>query len=85
MPFEYEYEFVEYWCHEITFIGRASATSNFVCTIGEGHGCAENGSSCRSRQKLKEAYRANRPTKNQTEEMCCYEWQASNAEEVAGR
>ena len=80
MPFEYEYDFGDCWCHEITLIGRANARDKFICTGDEGHGCAEDAGSCRGWQKLKEAYRADRPSRDQKEKKHWCERQASNAD-----
>ncbi|KAE8446410.1 hypothetical protein EG329_012015 [Mollisiaceae sp. DMI_Dod_QoI] len=77
---EYEYDFGDCWTHEIEILGRAPATGNFVCTDGEGHGVAEDVGSPSGWLKLREAYKAARPTGDQKELMRWFEAQASNAD-----
>jgi Plasmid pRiA4b ORF-3-like protein len=75
---EYEYDFGDCWEHEITIVGRESATDVFVCTDGEGHGVAEDVGSVDRWQALKEAYRSRDPTEEQKEKMEWFERLASN-------
>jgi hypothetical protein len=79
-PIEYEYDFGDSWEHSITVIGRAPATEVFVCTGGEGHGVAEDVGSDKGWKSLKEAYRAQKPSKDQKDSMRWFETQASNAD-----
>lgn len=79
-PMEYEYDFGDSWEHEISVIGRAPATSAFVCSGGEGHGVAEDVGSVNGWQSLKKAYRTQRPDKDQKERMYWFERQASNSD-----
>ena len=80
MPLEYEYDFGDCWCHAITLVGRRDPTKGFVCIDGEGHGCAEDVGSTPGWQRLKAAYRASNPTKEQVDSMRWYEKRASNRE-----
>ena len=75
---EYEYDFGDRWRHDIKLIGRKDATDFFMCTDGQGHGCAEDVGGTDGWQKLKEAYRATSPTEDQKEKMHWYETVASN-------
>jgi hypothetical protein len=79
-PIQYEYDFGDSWEHEVTVVGRATATEVFLCTGGEGHGVAEDVGSYRGWQNLKKAYRTQRPTKEQKDKMRWFETQASNAD-----
>ena len=78
MPFEYEYDFGDHWTHTIELLGRKEATDYFLCTDGEGHGCAEDAGGVGGWEELKTAYRTERPNKDQKEKMKWYETQASN-------
>ncbi|KAI9721231.1 MAG: hypothetical protein M1812_002392 [Candelaria pacifica] len=77
-PLEYEYDFGDAWTHEIEVIGREEPTEIFTCSAGEGHGVAEDVASTPGWKKLKEAYRATNPTKDQKENMKWFETRASN-------
>jgi hypothetical protein len=77
---EYEYDFGDCWVHEIEIIGRADATRGFECLDGEGHGVAEDAGSVEGWLKLRDAYRAQRPTKDQKETMAWFERNASNCD-----
>jgi hypothetical protein len=79
-PIEYEYDPGDSWEHKITVTGRVAATEVFVCTGGEGHDVAEDVGSDMGWESLKEAYRAQRPDKDQKNRMCWFETQASNAD-----
>ncbi len=78
--FEYEYDFGDRWCHDIKLLGRRDATDFFMCTDGEGHGCAEDVGSVDGWQNLKKAHRATNPTDEQREKMHWYETMASNSD-----
>ncbi len=80
VPIEYEYDFGDCWEHKISVVGRAAATEVFLCTAGEGHYVAEDVGSVMGWQNLKEAYRTQRPNKEQREQMYWFERQASNAD-----
>ncbi len=80
-PFEYEYDFGDCWTHDITVVGRKPATDFFMCTDGEGHGVAEDVGHTPGWERLKAAYRAQRPNKAQRERMEWFEEQASNRDE----
>lgn len=80
LPLEYEYDFGDGWSHEITLVGRQDPTQLFMCTDGEGHGCAEDVGGSGGWEDLKAAYRASRPTKGQREHMTWYETFASNGD-----
>lgn len=77
-PFEYEYDFGDCWEHAITLEGRKEGTDFFMCVDGEGHYVAEDAASWRGWNKLKSAYRAQRPDKEQMENMRWFERVASN-------
>lgn len=80
MPLEYEYDFGDCWTHEIELEGRSDVTGYFVCTDGQGHGVAEDVGSAPGWERLKAAYRAARPDKEQRSKMRWYETQASNGD-----
>lgn len=80
LPLEYEYDFGDCWEHAITLVGRKEATEFFMCTDGEGHGCAEDVGSSMGWEELKEAYRASHPTREQREHMTWFETMASNSD-----
>lgn len=77
-PFEYEYDFGDCWEHAIALEGRSEGTDFFMCVDGEGHYVAEDVGSWRGWNRLKEAYRAQRPNQAQREKMRWFEQQASN-------
>lgn len=79
-PFEYEYDFRDCWTHEITIVSRKPATDFFMCTDGNGHGVAEDVSHKGGWEKLKAAYRAQRPSKGQKDKTKWFEEQASNGD-----
>ena len=81
-PFEYEYEydFGDCWCHEITALGREPATDFFLCKDGEGHYVAEDVGGTKGWENLKAAYRASRPDKEQRDKMIWFEQVTSNAD-----
>ena len=76
--FEYEYDFGDCWRHDIKVIARTDATDFFMCTDGEGHGCAEDAGNTTGWEELKTAYRASDPTQEQKEKIRWYEEDASN-------
>lgn len=80
LAMEYEYDFGDGWSHEITLVGRKAATQVFMCTDGEGHGCAEDVGGPMGWQRLKEAYRASHPTRKQRQKMRWFETFASNSD-----
>jgi hypothetical protein len=75
---EYMYDFGDHWAHVIQVVGRADTTSKFVCTDGEGHGCAEDAGGTTGWEELKSAYTAGHPNKEQREKMKWFETSASN-------
>lgn len=75
---EYEYDFGDNWEHKVEVVGTAEASGGFVCLEGGGHVVAEDCGSRDGWQKLKGAYLATAPTKEQKEKMHWYECQASN-------
>ncbi|KAL8881942.1 MAG: hypothetical protein Q9192_007683 [Flavoplaca navasiana] len=77
MPLEYEYDFGDRWFHEIKVIGRSDVTGFFQCIDGEGHSVAEDEGCAGGWEKLKAAYPAARPDKEQKSKMRWYETQAS--------
>lgn len=80
LPMEYEYDFGDSWSHDIKLVERKDATQFFLCTDGEGHGCAEDVGGPRGWGNLKAAYRASHPTREQQERMKWYEDFASNSD-----
>lgn len=80
MPLEYEYDFGDCWTHAIELLGRSEVTGFFKCTDGQGHGVAEDVGSTRGWERLKAAYRAARPDKEQRSKMRWFETQASNGD-----
>ena len=80
-PMEYEYDFGDCWCHDITLIGRENAASTFKCVDGEGHGCAEDVGSINGWAELKTAFRASRPNKELKDKMKWYKQSASNGDQ----
>lgn len=78
MPLEYEYDFGDRWEHAITLLGRKDATDFFMCTDGESHYVAEDVGNCLAWNELKEAYKSDRPNKEQRDKMEWFERQASN-------
>lgn len=81
LPVMYQYDFGDNWYHDITLIRRTDATNIFLCTDGEGHGCAEDVGGPWVWDDLKEAYRASRPTKAQRRHIEWYETYAANPDE----
>lgn len=79
-PFEYEYDFGDCWRHEITLVGREPARDFFLCKDGEGHYVAEDVENTKGWEKLKAAYRAVRPDKEQRDKMVWFEQTASNSD-----
>ena len=77
-PLEYEYDFGDCWNHDITIVGRKDATDFFMCTNGDGHYVAEDVGSTPGWEKLKAAYRADRPTEDQKDKMRWFKQTASN-------
>ena len=77
-PLEYEYDFGDCWEHAISLEGRGEGTAFFRCLDGEGHYVAEDVGSWRGWNKLKMAYRAQRPSGEQREQMRWFEQMASN-------
>lgn len=80
MPLEYEYDFGDCWYHEIKVVGRSDVTGFFQCTDGQGHGVAEDVGCADGWEKLKAAYRAARPDKEQESKIRWYETQARNGD-----
>lgn len=79
-PFEYEYDFGDCWTHDITVVGRKTATDFYMCTDGDGHGVAEDVGHTPGWEKLKVAYRAARPNKEQKDKIRWFEEMASNGD-----
>ena len=78
-PMQYEYDFGDCWEHQMTLLSRVGTTSGvFQCTAGEGHGVAEDVGSSKGWEDLKQAYRSQRPNKEQKEKMEWFENLASN-------
>jgi Plasmid pRiA4b ORF-3-like protein len=77
---DYEYDFGDYWLHEIKVLGRGELTNRFVCLSGEGHGVAEDCGGHRGWNELLEAYRATNPSGQQLELREWFEESASNAD-----
>ena len=69
MPLEYEYDFGDCWTHAIDLEGRSDVTGYFMCTAGQGHGVAEDVGCAPGWERLKAAYRAARPDKEQRSKM----------------
>lgn len=82
-PMEYEYDFGDCWCHDITLIGRENASNTFKCVDAEGHGCAEDVGSINGWAELKTAFRASWPNKEQKDKilMKWYRQSASNGDQ----
>ncbi len=76
---EYMYGFGDGWQHDITIEGRAKATTTIKCLDGTGHGVAEDVKRP-SWKELKEAYRTNRPNKEQQQKREWFERQVSNCD-----
>ncbi|KAB2569806.1 Uncharacterized protein DBV05_g11520 [Lasiodiplodia theobromae] len=76
----YTYDFGDGWEHVVSVVGRAPATERITCTEGEGRGVAEDVGGTRGWERLKAAYRAENPDKEQKEKMRWFESEASNAD-----
>ncbi|KAF9641557.1 Zinc finger MYND-type protein [Lasiodiplodia theobromae] len=76
----YTYDFGDGWEHVVEVVGRAPATERITCTDGEGRGVAEDVGGTRGWERLKAAYRAENPDKEQKEKMRWFESEASNAD-----
>ncbi|KAI2783463.1 plasmid pRiA4b ORF-3-like protein-domain-containing protein [Daldinia loculata] len=76
----YTYDFGDNWEHEMTVLGRADATADFVCIDGAGHYVAEDVGGTNGWQNLKEAYRTAQPSAEQRDRRRWFETQCSNAD-----
>lgn len=74
----YTYDFGDNWEHQLTILGRADATADFVCLDGSGHYVAEDSRGVKGWEDLKAAYRTQSPTKEQRERRQWFEREASN-------
>ena len=75
----YTYDFGDRWEHLLTVTGREPASTKFRCSEGVGHPVAEDVKQD-GWADLKAAYRAQRPNKEQREQMQWFERQASNGD-----
>lgn len=76
----YTYDMGDNWEHNMTMVGRAPPTDDFVCLSGTGHYVAEDAGSGRGWEEVKAAYRATSPTEEQREKRKWFETQASNCD-----
>ncbi|KAI2616514.1 MM3350-like domain-containing protein [Hypoxylon sp. NC1633] len=74
----YTYDFGDNWEHHATFLGRTPATSDFSCLDGSGHGVAEDVGSAQGWTSLKAAYRAARPSNEQSMRRTWFERLCAN-------
>lgn len=77
---EYCYDFGDTWMHDIKVVARKAPTRTFECLGGQGHAAAEDVGCEKGWEGLLKAYRAERPSQEQKENMSWYERQCSNGD-----